>query len=156
MKPIKLQPHHLPHIFMAYRGRTQNIDYYDGTMKSRGEAVINRVLSNPDQHVQIVSGLDSVCDSCPYNQFGFNYDPLSKEDCDIVDGNRQSKRNIFWAKSFGVTDIVDKESIHASELLEKMEANSTFARTITNIAEYIGDNIWNKISDYFKIRRMIK
>ncbi len=107
MESIKLLPHHARNVLMAYRTNSpgNGISYYNDIMRETDINNIKSILKNPAQTVKIVSTLDDLCRSCPYNKFGDNYNPNLEEYCELGSGKITHLDDSFWAEQLGLKKI---------------------------------------------------
>ena len=122
MEPIKIVPHHAMRIFeVFYLGwkPEQVIGWYnDERMKQNGVDAINKIVSNPDQLVQIVHSYDEFCRMCPRNKGGGNYDGNQDGACHIYNGQKES--DVGFAETLGLENVLCREPITSRKFFELM------------------------------------
>lgn len=123
MKPVRILPHHAVTLFeVFYLGCKPEgaLSWYtDERMEQGGVEAINRVLSNPNQLVQIVNSYDEICRMCPRNRHGDNYAQNPNDTCTTYDNGDVSDRN--FAEILGLEDVLGSEPIPARRFFELME-----------------------------------
>ena len=107
MEPIKILPHHAMRLFeVFYLGQKpeEALSWYnDGTMKQNGIEAVNRIVSNPDQLIQLIDSYDSICRMCPKNRHGNNYAQNPDDTCTTYDNGDVSDRG--FAEILGLEGV---------------------------------------------------
>lgn len=129
MEPIKVLPHHALRYFEFFYLKRNPVEYHQwynsDIMKNEVVSRVQRVLANPDQLVQLVSGYDDWCRFCPYHRVGENPD-TERKPC-VRDGwNIDSE--VHFAQILGLEGVLDKEPITSRQFLESMKP--TYERLI--------------------------
>lgn len=146
MDVIEIQPHHLLQVYWRSKGKEPNMNYYDSKlMEERDKEISNKLNSNPNQKVRIVSGLDSLCEVCPFNKFGSNYDSsLPTDYCSLGQTGVSDSTDEFSQIQYGVSDLVDNSEITALQL------NQCFDKG--GFLKAVEKTLINNVKKYFKTK----
>lgn len=131
MEPIRILPHHAMSLFRVfYLGEKpeEALGWYDdGRMEQNGVKTMHRIVSNPEQLVQIVDSYDEWCRMCPKNRSGDNYAQNPNDTCTTYDKGDVSDRN--FAEILGLEEVLGSEPFPARRFFELMKP--TYERLIS-------------------------
>jgi len=122
MDVIKILPHHAMRYFeVFYLGKEPEnaLSWYDNEgMKRNGIEALNKVISNPNQLVQIVDTYDEWCRMCPKNKQGNNYQNDPDDTCTDYDTPNPDTHQI---EVLGLESIAEGKIVTATELKDLMK-----------------------------------
>ena len=132
MDPITLVPHHCVPLLLKKRDYHTVLGAYDGVQAKAGNQIFQQIITNPNQLVEIVISLDSLCSYCPHNPKGYNYNP-KMEPLNCYQDATVDRADAHWIKHLNLEGILNKP-VTSSELFNIMEENL----------------LYNKVRKFFK------
>ena len=121
---ITILPHHAKDYFFAF---FLDLPPDNGYNKRHGRAIkslVKQVSRNPGQRLEVVSGRDSYCDTCPRNPTSRYYDDkrFSRERCETNSGEADRKN----ALRLNLTEAVSKGPMTAQKFFGLMKASDFY------------------------------